>query len=196
MDGLLDCIDNHAHITFADILAVNLLDEPGTVHGVKVVALEHHDDGSLGIHQVQVLGIELCLEGVAAHVGQGVHDGLLAGDVVALPVSGNELAENQVIATQLECAVNGVAAIVAIHLVATCKVEVEISPLDSIDLLLAHRHDIPLAIELFGGVGDSDLTHGLLRIGRSVLDGHGFLLVFLVFLLVGMHCGWSHQDAH
>ena len=192
MDGLHHSIDDQAHILFRDILAVDFLDEPHAVHGIKVVALEHHDDSTLGIHQVHVLCVVLLLHGISAHVGQRVHDGLLAGDVVAGFATADEVAELEVVAAQLEGAVDGVAAVVAIHLIAALEVQVQVSALQTIDFFLAHGDDVPFSIELLGRIGDGHVLHGLLH-GVDILDADDALLHFLVLLLAGIHRGGSHQ---
>jgi len=83
MDGLHHCVDDNAHILFTHVLTVHLLDEPCPVQRIQVVPLENHDHIALAVHQVQVLGIVLGQQAVAPGVGQGMHDGLLAGDIVA-----------------------------------------------------------------------------------------------------------------
>ena len=194
MDGLHHSINDQAHTQLAHVLAVDLLDEPCTVHCIQVVTLEHHDHVALTVHQIQVLGVVLCLKRVATHIGQSMHDGLLVSDVVAGLLGGNEIGELQVIATQLENAVNGVAAVAAIHLVTAVKVQIQISALLGVDLLLvAQHHDVPLAVQLLGGIGDSDFTHRLLHIGHDVFHLNATFLEFLVFLLAGIHCCRSQQ---
>ena len=193
MDGLHLGIDDHAHVVLAHALTIELLDQPGAVHGIQVVALEDHEHCPLGVHQIQVLRIVLRLQGESAHLGKGVHDGLLVGDVAARLAGGDEIGELDVVTAQLEGAVDGVAAIAAVHLVTARKVEVQVGAFHGIDLLLAQDHDIPLAIELLGGIGDFDIAHGLLHMGNDVLYIHATLLQLLVLLLAGIHRGGSHQ---
>ena len=186
--GLHLGIDDDTHVEFAHVLAVNFFDQPRPIHRVKVVALEHEYHIALAVHQVQVLGVVLGLHCEASRVGQGVHDGFLVGDVVARFARRNEVVELQVVPAQLEGAVDGVATVVAIHFVATGKVKIEVGTLSGIDLLLVtQHHDVPLAIELLGGIGNRDLTHGLVHVGNDILDIHAALLQFLVFLLAGIH---------
>ena len=123
-----------------------------------------------------------------------MHDGLLVGDVVARFTARDEVIELQVVPAQLEGAVDSIAAVVAVHLVASGKVKVEVGAFSRIDLLLvAQHHDVPLAIELLGGVGNGNLAHGLVDVGNDVLNIHAAFLQFLVFFLAGIHCGRCQQ---
>ena len=193
VDGLHHGIDDQPHVEFCDILAIDFLDQPCSVHRVQVVALEHGDDNAFGIHQVQILGIVLCRQCVTAHISQGMHDGFLAGDIFARVVGCDELAEHQVVAAQLERAVDGIAAVVAIDLVAPGKIQVQVGALYGVHLLLAHGDDVPFTIELLGSIGDLQFMYGLFDIGISVLDTYRFFVVFIVFFLAGIHCVRDQQ---